>query len=88
VPRSPPVSDVVVTVKVGALIAMLRLAVAFLVGFSASVTVTVKLVVPTNGPVGVPVMAPEEAFRISPAGRLPLVHVYGVNPPVAARVWL
>jgi hypothetical protein len=69
---------------------MLRLAVAFLVGFSASVTVTVKLVVPTNGPVGVPVMAPEEVFRFSPAGRLPVdtVHVYGVKPPVAARVWL
>jgi hypothetical protein len=35
-------------------------------------------------------MAPEEAFRLNPAGRLPLdtVHVYGVKPPVAARVWL
>ena len=34
---------------------------------------------------GVPVMAPVELFRVSPAGRVPLVsdQEYGVFPPVA-----
>ena len=66
----------------------LRLTVTLCVGDSESVTLAVKLKVPAV--VGVPVMAPEEAFRLNPAGRLPLdtVHVYCVKPPVAARVWL
>jgi hypothetical protein len=74
----------------GALIVMLRFAVAVLVGLSESVTVTVKLIAPTCGPVGLPVIAPVEALRLSPAGRLPVVtaHEYGVIPPVAAKVWL
>ena len=64
---------VVVTFSVGALMMMLRLSYAFfLVGDSESVTATVKLVVPTNGPVGFPVMAPVVAFKLKPAGRLPL----------------
>ena len=65
---------VVVTFSVEALMVMLRLAVAvFLVGDSESVTVTVKLTAPTNGPVGFPVMAPVVAFKLNPAGRLPTV---------------
>jgi hypothetical protein len=52
---------------------MLRLAVAVFVGLSESVTVTVKLIVPTSGPVGVPVIAPVEGFRERPAGKLPVV---------------
>jgi hypothetical protein len=63
----------VVTLKAGALTVMPRFAVAVLVGLSESVTVTVKLIVPTCGPVGVPVIAPVELFNERPAGKLPLV---------------
>jgi len=40
--------------------------------------------------VGVPVIAPVEVFSDKPVGKVPLVrdHVYGVVPPVAARVAL
>jgi len=64
---------VVVTVSCGAVMTMLRLCVAVFVGDSESVTVTVKAIVPTAGPVGLPVMAPVLAFKVSPAGRLPVV---------------
>jgi hypothetical protein len=51
---------------------MLRFLVAVCgVGVSESVTVTVKFVVPEA--VGVPVIAPVEAFSESPFGRLPVV---------------
>jgi hypothetical protein len=59
--------------NVGAVIVMLRAALAVLVGLSESVTVTVKLVVPTKGPDGVPVIAPVPEFKLNPAGRLPTV---------------
>ncbi len=38
----------------------------------------------------VPVIAPVEAFRLSPAGRVPpvTVKVTGAAPPVVATVWL
>ncbi len=51
-----------------------------------SVTLAVKLEVPEV--VGVPVMAPVEATRDSPAGRLPeaSAHVRGAVPPAAAMV--
>jgi len=52
---------------------MPRFALAVLVGLSESVTVTVKLIVPTCGPVGVPVIAPVDVFSDKPAGKLPLV---------------
>ena len=52
------------------------------VGLVLSVAVTVKDVVPTA--FGVPVMAPVEAFSVSPAGSAVLVHVTGEVPPVAA----
>lgn len=88
---TPAGNDVVVMSSAGAVIVILSAAVAvFAVGVSESVTITVKLVVPTNGPVGFPVMAPVEPFSERPAGRLPTLmdQVYGVIPPVAARVWL
>jgi len=86
----PPASEPVVTLSVGALMVMLRLAVAVLLGLSESVTVTVKLIGPTFGPVGVPVIAPVAALRVSPAGKLPVVtdHESGVMPPAAANVWV
>jgi len=76
---------VVVTVSCGAVMTMLRLCVAVFVGDSESVTVTVKPIVPTAGPIGLPVMAPVLAFRLSPAGRLPVVtaQVSGETPPAA-----
>ena len=62
---------VVVTDKAG-FTTRLKLAVAVLaVGVSESVTVTVKFAVP--GAVGVPEIAPVEAFRVRPAGKLPVV---------------
>ncbi len=63
-----------VTVSAATEMVMLRLAVAFApVGVSESVTVTVKLSVPTNVPVGVPEITPVAAFNDKPAGRLPVV---------------
>ena len=51
---------------------IVRLEVAVLaVGVSESVTVTVKFEVP--GEVGVPEMAPVAAFKVRPAGKLPVV---------------
>jgi hypothetical protein len=61
----------VTTFRVVALMAMLRFAVAVFAGVSPSVTVTVKLVVPTNRPVGVPVIAPFDNVR--PEGSVPVV---------------
>ena len=52
------------------------------VGLVLSVAVTVKDVVPIAP--GVPVMAPVEAFSVSPAGSAVLVQVTGEVPPVAA----
>ena len=39
--------------------------------------------------VGVPLITPVEEFKASPAGSVPevSVHVYGVAPPVAVKVW-
>ena len=48
-----------------------RLAVAVLAGLLESVTSTVKLEVPDA--LGVPVIAPDEASRLSPAGSEPLI---------------
>ncbi len=65
---------VVVTESAGALILMLS--VALLVacaGVWESVKVTVNVVVPVNVPVGVPEMTPVEAFKLNPAGKLPVV---------------
>ena len=47
-----------------------------------------KLLVPDT--VGVPVIAPVDAFRLSPVGKLPTVtlQLSGVFPPLAVSVWL
>ena len=70
----------------GAATVMLRLAVVVAGVDCESVTCTVKLEVPDV--VGVPVIAPVLALRLSPAGRLPVVRlqVYGAMPPFAASV--
>ena len=51
-----------------------------------SVTRNVMFDVPAL--VGVPVIAPDEAFNDRPAGKLPtaVAHVYGVVPPAATKV--
>jgi hypothetical protein len=58
-------------------------------GLLESVTLKVSGVLVTAA-VGVPVIAPLEAFNDSPGGRVPLVRVqlYGVFPPVATSVML
>jgi hypothetical protein len=67
----PDGKEVVVTEKPGGETVIDRLAEAALAGMLESVTVTVKLEVPEL--VGVPVIAPLEALRLSPAGSEPLV---------------
>lgn len=49
-----------------------------------SFTINVKTVADAEA-VGMPVIAPLDAFSESPAGRVPLTsdHVYGIVPPVA-----
>ena len=65
-PTTPPGSDVVV-MDGGAMMVIDRLAVAVkCVGLVESVTVTATVLAPAV--VGVPVMAPEEALIVSPAG--------------------
>ncbi len=56
------------------------------VGVVESVTLAVKLVAPNT--VGVPVIAPVDRFKVSPAGSDPelIDHAYGVVPPVAVRL--
>ena len=54
------------------------------VGDVESVTVTVTVLVPAA--VGVPVICPELALIVSPAGNPAAPHVYGVAPPAAATV--
>ena len=66
----PDGREVVVT-ESGINIVIDKLAEAVLAGLLESVTVTVKLEVPEA--VGVPVIAPLEALRLSPAGSEPLV---------------
>ena len=70
----PPASEAVVTLSVGALTVILKFADCVVaLGVAESVTVTAKLIGPTVGPVGVPVIAPVAALRLNPAGRLPVV---------------
>ena len=83
VPAVPPGSEVVLMESAPEIV-IVRLFVAMALLLSA--TCTVKVLLPAV--VGVPVMAPLEALRLRPAGRLPLVtdQLYGVAPPVAVRV--
>jgi hypothetical protein len=66
-----PVGREVVVTESGAETVIDRLAVAVLAGLLESVTFTVKLEVPDA--LGVPVIAPLEVLRLSPAGSEPLV---------------
>ena len=71
-------AGVAVTVKLRALVAVIKL---------ASLTCTVKLLVPL--PVGVPEITPL-GDSVNPAGNVPerMLQLYGVVPPVAASVAL
>ena len=79
----PPGSDIVVMESAG-LMVIVRAPVA--VRDPLSVARTVMFDVPAV--VGVPVIAPDDAFNDNPAGKVPVArsHVYGVVPPAAARV--
>jgi hypothetical protein len=81
--------EVVVITSPAAEIVSERLTICERAGLLESVTLKVSGVLPT-ATVGVPVMAPVEAFNDNPVGKVPLVSVqlYGVVPPVAARVAL
>jgi len=79
----PPGSDVVV-IESAALTAIESAPVA--VREPLSVTRMVIFDVPAA--VGVPVIAPDEAFNVNPGGNVPaaISHVYGIVPPAAASV--
>ena len=88
-PTCPFGREVVATVRVAGVIVSVTLSVFVCCGLPESCTWNVNGVLVT-AVVGVPVMAPVEAFKDKPAGSVPLVmdHVYGVVPPVAFRVVL
>jgi hypothetical protein len=75
---------VICNVATDAEITMLKLAKALLGEALESVTSTVKAKVPDC--VGVPLIAPEAAFKLNPAGKDPdeIDQAYGVVPPLAA----
>jgi hypothetical protein len=85
--RAPRLGETVTAIGPEALMVRLRFTDCLLL--AESVTWKVSGVFEA-GWVGVPVIAPVEAFSDKPAGKVPLVrdHVYGVVPPVAARVAL
>lgn len=89
VPTWPLGRDVVVIASGATLLVVVSVSpvVAVSAGLLASVTLKVSGV-PDTATVGVPVIAPVDAFSESPAGKLPLVsdQAYGVVPPVAVRV--
>jgi len=70
VPTTPAGSELVVTDNAGFTVILREALVAVLGVASESVTVTVKVVVPAV--VGVPEIAPVEAFNVSPGGKLVL----------------
>jgi hypothetical protein len=80
------VDELTVTAGVEAATVIDRLAEAVAGTLSESATCTVKLLTP--GCVGVPVMAPVLAFKVRPAGRLPLatLQVKGAIPFCSVRV--
>ena len=77
-------SSAVEIAKVGAvvLIVMLRAVVAEFGGLAESLALTMKAEVPAA--VGVPVMAPVVAFKLRPAGRVPVarLQVTAAVPPI------
>jgi hypothetical protein len=87
VPTVPPASVVVENVIAGgAATPIVNVCVALAAGDPESFTVTVNVTLPAA--VGVPVIAPVDAFRLSPGGSVPVVtvHVSGVTPPTDASV--
>lgn len=82
----PPARDEVEMERVGVAAATAMLSDFVAVLLFASVTLTVNEDVPDA--VGVPEIAPVEAFSVSPAGSEPLLtdHEYGVVPPLACSV--
>ena len=86
VPTVPPARDEVEMERVGVAAATAMLSDFVAVLLFASVTLTVNEDVPDA--VGVPEIAPVEAFSVSPAGSEPLLtlHEYGVVPPLACSV--
>ena len=85
-PTWPLGSDTVVIANAPVAIVNVRVALAFCAGLPESLTLNIKAVA-LAGAVGVPVIAPEVAFNVSPAGSVPLVrvHVYGDVPPDADK---
>ena len=67
---------------------MAKFWVSLLAGLALSLTIAVRLKSPVA--VGVPEIMPVPAFRVKPAGRLPveMLQVYGDIPPVACTVAL
>ena len=82
-----PLSRALPREPVGPTTVILNCCVAVCRGELASDACTVKLEVPAE--VGVPEICPL-VERVKPAGKAPVmrVQVYGVAPPVAARIWL
>jgi hypothetical protein len=78
----------VVTCKAAGATVIERAWVAVWVGEDESVACTLKAEVPDE--VGVPVIAPVEAFRLNPGGSAPELtfQEYGVVPPAAATLEL
>ena len=86
VPTVPPGNELVVMASVGGAIEKVKLAGAVCAGDSESVTLMVTVKLPEA--VGVPLITPVAAFKLTPAGKAPeaMDHEYGVIPPEAASV--
>jgi hypothetical protein len=87
VPTVPPASVVVENVIAGgAATPIVNVCVALAAGDPESFTVTVNVTLPAA--VGVPVIAPVDAFKLKPGGNVPVVtvHVSGATPPTDASV--
>ena len=84
-----PLGRLVVPIASAGMMVSVRFAVCVSAGLLESVTLNVTARLLTAA-VGVPVIAPVEAFKFAQAGKAPLVtdHVYGAVPPVAASVAL
>jgi hypothetical protein len=87
VPITPFGSEVVVMMNAPGMMVNVRLAVAVCAGEPESVTLKVSGVALAMA-VGVPLIRPEEAFNVNPAGKVPPVscQVYAPDPPEARKV--
>ena len=87
VPTVPPASVVVEnTIAGGAATPIVNVCVELAAGDPESFTVTVNVTLPAA--MGVPVIAPVDAFKLNPGGSVPVVtvHVFGATPPADASV--